>query len=265
MESEVIKRNNVKVLGNGDKALLFIHGYGCDQNMWRFITPAFKENYKIVLIDLVGCGNSDEKAYNFTKYDTLKGYVDDVIEVCEELNLNKVTLIGHSISANIAILASIENKEMFEKLVMVCPSPRFINDDEYNGGFNRSDIDELIGNVEANYLGWSKAIAPVIVGNLDQPELAEELEESFCNNNPEIATHFAKVTFLCDNRKDLKKVSTPTLVIQSKEDNLAAVEVGEYVHANIANSELTILDTNGHCPHLSNPNETIEVIKKFVA
>lgn len=262
---DCLKRNNVQVIGEGEKTLFFIHGYGCDQNMWRFVTPAFVKDYKVVLIDLVGCGKSDDSAYNYDKYNTLQGHVDDVLEICEALKLKKVTLIGHSISGNISMLASIAKPSLVENLILVCPSPRFINDDTYEGGFDLRDIEELIDAVESNYLGWSKAITPVIMGNPDQPALTKELENSFCSNNPEIAKHFARVTFLCDNRKDLKNVTARTLVIQCAEDNLASIDVGKYVQENINGSEITILNTNGHCPHLSNPKETIEVINMFMA
>ena len=260
-----MKRNNVQVIGEGEKTLFFIHGYGCDQDMWRFVTPAFVKDYKVVLIDLVGCGKSDDSAYNYDKYNTLQGHADDVLEICEALKLKKVTLIGHSISGNISMLASIAKPSLVENLILVCPSPRFINDDTYEGGFDLRDIEELIDAVESNYLGWSKAITPVIMGNPDQPALTKELEDSFCSNNPEIAKHFARVTFLCDNRNDLKNVTARTLVIQCAEDNLASIDVGQYVQENINGSEITILNTNGHCPHLSNPKETIEVINMFMA
>jgi sigma-B regulation protein RsbQ len=265
MSENILKRNNVKVIGKGDQPMLFIHGFGCDQNMWRFVTPAFEERYKIILIDLVGCGKSDDSAYDPEKYDTLQGHVNDVLEICSVLALKNVILVGHSISANISLLSSISNNKIFEKLILVCPSPKFLNEDGYTGGFDQKDIDGLIDAIESNYLGWSKAIAPVIMSNVERPELSNELEESFCSNNPEIAIHFAKVTFLCDNRNALEKVKTKTLVLQSKTDNLAAVSVGEYVHDNIKNSVFKILETDGHCPHLSHPNETILAIKEFLS
>lgn len=265
MSENILKRNNVNVIGKGDQPMLFIHGFGCDQNMWRFVTPAFEERYKIILIDLVGCGKSDDSAYDPEKYDTLQGHVNDVLEICSVLALKNVILVGHSISANISLLSSISNNKIFEKLILVCPSPKFLNEDGYTGGFDQKDIDGLIDAIESNYLGWSKAIAPVIMSNVERPELSNELEESFCSNNPEIAIHFAKVTFLCDNRNALEKVKTKTLVLQSKTDNLAAVSVGEYVHDNIKNSVFKILETDGHCPHLSHPNETILAIKEFLS
>lgn len=265
MSENILKRNNVNVIGKGDQPMLFIHGFGCDQNMWRFVTPAFEERYKIILIDLVGCGKSDDSAYDPEKYDTLQGHVNDVLEICSLLALKNIILVGHSISANISLLSSISNNKIFEKLIFVCPSPKFLNEDGYTGGFDQKDIDGLIDAIESNYLGWSKAIAPVIMSNVERPELSNELEKSFCSNNPEIAIHFAKVTFLCDNRNDLAKVKTKTLVLQSKTDNLAAVSVGEYVHDNIKNSVFKVLETNGHCPHLSHPNETILAIKEFLS
>lgn len=265
MSENILKRNNVNVIGKGDQPMLFIHGFGCDQNMWRFVTPAFEERYKIILIDLVGCGKSDDSAYDPEKYDTLQGHVNDVLEICSVLALKNVILVGHSISANISLLSSISNNKIFEKLILVCPSPKFLNEDGYTGGFDQKDIDGLIDAIESNYLGWSKAIAPVIMSNVERPELSNELEKSFCSNNPEIAIHFAKVTFLCDNRNALEKVKTKTLVLQSKTDNLAAVSVGEYVHDNIKNSVFKILETDGHCPHLSHPNETILAIKEFLS
>lgn len=264
MNEQVLKRNNVKVSGKGEKTLVFIHGYGCDQSMWRLVTPSFEANYQVVLLDLVGCGKADEKAYDYDKYSTLQGYTDDLLEVCEALELKNVTLVGHSISGNISILASIARNDIFENLILICPSPRFINTEDYHGGFDQTDIDELIESLDSNYLGWSKAMSPVIMGNPEKPELALELEESFCVNNPKIAKHFAKVTFFCDNREDLKKVNIKTLVIQCAEDSLAAVRVGEFVHSKIKGSELTVLNTNGHCPHLSNPNETIQAMTEFL-
>jgi len=265
MNEDILIRNNVKVTGRGNQPMLLIHGFGCDQNIWRFITPAFEENYKVILIDLVGCGKSDDDAYEPEKYDTLQGHVNDVLEICSVLELKNVILVGHSISANISLLSSISNNEIFEKLILVCPSPKFLNEEGYTGGFDQKDIDGLIDAVESNYLGWSKAIAPVIMSNAERPELSNELEERFCSNNPEIAIHFAKVTFLCDNRKDLEKVNTKTLVLQSKADNLAAISVGQYVHDNIKNSDFNVLETSGHCPHLSHPKETILAMEEFLS
>jgi sigma-B regulation protein RsbQ len=264
MLQKLVARNNITIHGTGSKSMFLVHGYGCDQNMWRFITPQFKENYRIILIDLVGSGKSDENAYDFDKYSSLEGYADDIIEICDALNLKDVCFVGHSVSAIIGLLAAVKRPALFKKLIMIGPSPRYINDAVYFGGFSQNDIDDLMETLDSNYLGWSSAMAPVIMGNSDRPELAAELEESFCQNNPEIAKHFAKVTFQGDNRSDLNKLTTDTLIIQSMEDAIASVKVGQYVHENIANSRLVIIETTGHCPHLSFPNQTIEAMKKYL-
>ena len=264
MVEKLVKKNNITVQGTASKVMLFVHGYGCDQNIWRFITPHFKDTYKIVLIDLVGSGKSDESAYDYDKYNSLEGHADDIINICDALNLEDVCMVSHSVSTMIATLAAVKKPAFFKKLIMIGPSPRYINDAAYFGGFDKKDIDDLLETVDSNYLGWSSAMAPVIMDNLDRPELAAELEASFCQNNPEIAGHFAKVTFLGDNRKDLKKLTTDTLIIQSKTDAIASLEVGKFVNENIANSKLVVLETIGHCPHLSAPNKTIEAIKKYL-
>ena len=262
MLQKLISRNNITIHGTGSKSMFLVHGYGCDQNMWRFITPQFKDDYKIILIDLVGSGKSDENLYDYDKYNSLEGYAADVIEICDALNLKDVYFVGHSVSAMIGLLAAIKRPSLFKKLIMICPSPRYMNDDDYFGGFSQKDINDLMETLDSNYLGWSSAMAPVIMGNADRPKLAAELEESFCQNNPEIASHFAKVTFLGDNRNDLKKLTTDTLIIQSKTDAIASVKIGQFVHDNTSNSKLVILETTGHCPHLSAPNLTIEAMQQ---
>ena len=263
MANPLFYRNNIKIQGNGEKPILFLHGYGCDQNMWRYITPAFNEDYKLILIDLVGSGMSDEKAYDYHKYESLQGYANDVIEICEALALTDVILMCHSVSSMIGSLAAIKKPSYFKYLIMIGPSPRYINDDDYFGGFPKEAIEELMETLDSNYLGWSNAMAPVIMGNPDRPELAEELENSFCQNNPKIAKHFARVTFLGDNRKDLKNITTKTLVIQSKNDVIAPLKIGEYVHGHIENSKLTVVDTVGHCPHLSSPKQVIKATEEY--
>lgn len=265
MLKKLTKQNNITIQGTGSKAMLLIHGYGCDQNMWRYVSPHFKEAYTIILIDLVGSGKSDDNAYDYDKYSSLEGHADDVIAICDALNLEDVCIVGHSVSAMIGALAAVKRPALFEKLIMVGPSPRYINDATYFGGFSQNDIDELLETLDSNYLGWSSAMAPVIMDNPERPELAAELEESFCQNNPEIAAHFAKVTFLGDNRSDLKKITTDTLIIQSKTDAIASLEVGQFVNNNIANSKLVVLETIGHCPHLSAPNQTVEAMKNYLA
>ena len=264
-ETSPLKRNNVKVVGKGTQPMLFAHGYGCDQNMWRYVYPAFEENYKIVLFDHTGAGNSDESLYSFEKYNTLEGYAEDLLEICEELDLQDVILVAHSVSSMIAVLAANAEPKRFSKLILIGPSPRYINDEAYFGGFNREDIDELMEALDSNYLGWATQMAPVIIGNEERPELGEELTNSFCRTNPAIAKHFARVTFLSDNRKDLDSVKIPVLVVQCSEDVIAPKEVGEYVHKNIPKSSFRLLKATGHCPNLSAPQETIEVMQEFLA
>jgi sigma-B regulation protein RsbQ len=264
MLKTIIDRNNITIHGTGRKSMFMVHGYGCDQNMWRFITPQFRDDYKIILIDLVGSGKSDENSYDYDKYSSLEGYADDIIEICDALNLEDICFVGHSVSAMIGLLAAIKKTSLFNKLIMIGPSPRYINIKNYFGGFSQNDIDDLMETLDSNYLGWSSAMASVIMDNADRPELAAELEESFCQNNPKIARHFARVTFLGDNRSDLKKLTTDTLIIQSKTDAIASIKVGQFVHDNISNSKLEVLETTGHCPHLSAPSQTIEAMKKHL-
>jgi sigma-B regulation protein RsbQ len=261
---DVLKRNNVQVLGNGKQAMIFAHGYGCDQHMWRHIVPAFADKYQIVLFDHVGAGNSDIRAYNPARYSTLQGYATDVLEICEALALEKVIFVGHSVSAMIGVLAAIREPDRFEKLVLIGPSPCYINDQEYTGGFSREDIEGLLDSLESNYLGWSSMMAPVIMGNQNRPELGEELTNSFCRTDPEIAKHFARVTFLSDNRSDLPNLQTKSLLLQCSQDVIAPMEVGQYLKNTIPGSTLIVLRATGHCPHLSAPEETIEAMETFL-
>jgi sigma-B regulation protein RsbQ len=261
----VARRNNVKVSGRAAaKPMLFAHGFGCDQNMWRLVAPAFEDDHKVVLFDHVGAGRSDLAAYSRARYGTLDGYAEDVLEICRELDLAGVTFVGHSVSAMIGVLAAIREPERFEALVLVGPSPRYADDGDYVGGFAREDIDELLEALDANYLGWSSAMAPVIMGNPDRPELAAELANSFCRTDPEIARHFARVTFLADNRADLPRVRTRSLVLQCSEDAIAPLAVGEYVHRHLADSRLVVMRATGHCPNLSAPGETIAAVRAFL-
>jgi len=260
-----VRRNNVKVLGTGQQPMLFAHGYGCDQNMWRFVTPAFQEKYRVVLFDHVGAGQSDASAYNTLKYGSLKGYATDVLEICRELDLRNVIFVGHSVSAMIGVLAAIEEPSRFDKLVLIGPSPCYINDGDYVGGFNRGDIEGLLESLDSNFLGWSSSMAPAIMGNPDRPALGEELTNSFCRTNPAIARHFARVTFLSDNRADLPKLKTPALILQCSEDLIAPEAVGQYVHRALAGSQLRVLEATGHCPHLSAPEETVAAMSTFLA
>jgi sigma-B regulation protein RsbQ len=259
-----VVRNNVTVSGNGTRPILFAHGYGCDQNMWRHVAPAFEREYKVVLFDHVGAGKSDAQAFDRVKYRTLAGYASDVLEICRELNLNHVVFVGHSVSAMIGVVAAIQEPSRFGGLIMVAPSPRYINDGAYVGGFERKDIEGLLEMLDSNYLGWASNLAPVIMGNPERPELAAELENSFCRTDPEIAKFFARVTFLSDNRADLPKVQVPTLVLQCSKDTIAPLSVGEFVHNQVAGSELVVMSATGHCPNLSAPEETVAAIKSFL-
>lgn len=261
----VVERFNVTVSGPADaQPMLFAHGFGCDQNMWRYVAPRFTDHFRVVLFDHVGAGHSDLAAYDPVRYSTLRGYADDVLTICQELSLQDVIFVGHSVSAMIGALAAVAEPGRFAKLVLVGPSPRYIDDQAYQGGFSEADINELLDSLESNYLGWSSAMAPVIMGNPDRPELGEELTDSFCRTDPKIARHFARVTFLSDNRTDLASVASPTLVLQCSEDAIAPVAVGEFVAANIPNSRLVMLDATGHCPNLSAPDATANAIYDFV-
>jgi sigma-B regulation protein RsbQ len=260
----VIERNNVYVRGSGERAMVFAHGFGCDQNMWRFVEPAFKDDFRTVLFDHVGAGGSDLKAYDKAKYSTLGGYANDVIEIGRELGLKDAVFVGHSVSSMIGALAVQKAPGMFGKLVMVGPSARYIDDGDYIGGFSEKQIHELLQFLELNHMGWSAQMAPAIMGNPDRPELGEELTNSFCRTDPEIAKAFARVTFTSDNRADLAKVDIPTLILQCSEDIIASKEVGEFVHRGIPNSKLMVLEATGHCPNLSAPDEVISAMRSFV-
>jgi sigma-B regulation protein RsbQ len=244
--------------------MIFAHGFGCDQDMWRFVAPSFEDTFRTVLFDHVGAGRSDLSAYNATKYSTLAGYADDLIEIVHELSLKQAVFVGHSVSAMIGVLAAIKEAELFKSLVLIGPSPRYINDESYIGGFTSLQVDELLDFLSDNYMGWSAAMAPAIMGNADRPELGEELTNSFCRTDPEIAKAFARVTFTSDNRADLPRVTTPALILQCSSDIIAPQEVGEYVHENLRNSKLVVMRATGHCPNLSAPEETIAAIRAFV-
>ncbi len=262
---DVLRRNNVKVSGAADgPPMMFAHGFGCDQQMWRWVTPAFADDHRIVLFDHVGCGGSDASAYDPASYESLDRYAADVLDIIRELDLRDVVFVGHSVSSMIGVLASIAEPDRFAGLVLVGPSPRYIDDEGYVGGFRESDINELLDSLDSNYLGWSRAMAPTIMGNADRPELGEELTDSFCRVDPAIARQFARVTFLGDNRADLDRVAVPTLILQCSDDVIAPTAVGEYVHERIADSTIEVLDVSGHCPNLSAPEQTAQAIRRFV-
>lgn len=259
-----IERNNVVLNGSGDRAIVFAHGFGCDQNMWRFVEPAFRDRFRTVLFDHVGAGDSDLSAYDGDKYATLDGYASDVVEIGRELELGNAIFVGHSVSAMIGALASIEAPGTFGDLVMVGPSPRYIDDGYYHGGFGREQIEELLTSLADNHMGWSAAMAPAIMGNQDRPELGQELTNSFCRTDPEIARQFARATFMSDNRADLLNVTARTLILQSRDDIIAAEQVGEYVNREVKDSRIVYLKASGHCPNLSAPEEVISAIRGFV-
>jgi sigma-B regulation protein RsbQ len=261
----VLERNNVHVYGDpGARAMVFAHGFGCDQNMWRFVAPEFEADHRVVLFDHVGAGGSDLSAYDSERYASLDGYARDVVEICHELDVTDAVFVGHSVSAMIGVLAAKRDPALFGRLVLVGPSPRYIDDEDYVGGFAPADIDELLESLGSNFLGWSSAMAPAIMGNPDRPELGEELTNSFCRTDPEIAADFARVTFLSDNRDDLAGVAVPALVLQTREDAIAPPAVGEYVHRHIPGSSYVLLDATGHCPNLSAPRATSEAIRAFL-
>ncbi len=260
----VVKRNNVVVKGKGSQVIIFAHGFGCDQNMWRYVAPAFEENYKVVLFDHVGAGGSDLSAFSPSKYNQLDGYAADILDIATELQLNDIIYVGHSVSALIGIIASQKSPGLFKSLILVGPSPSYINDGDYIGGFTKSQIEELLESLDQNHLGWSMAMAPVIMGNPDRKELGEELTNSFCRTDPAIAKHFARTTFLTDERELLSSVDIPTLILQCSDDVIAPQSVGEYVHQQIKGSKLVMMKATGHCPNLSAPEETIDAIMDYI-
>jgi sigma-B regulation protein RsbQ len=259
-------RNNVNVFGSGPATLVFAHGFGCDQSMWRFMAPLFAEHYRVVLFDLVGSGSSDLSAYYHRKYESLSAYASDLLEILDEFaNDGPVIHIGHSVSAMIAVLADLKAPGRIAGHVMVGPSPCYINQGDYIGGFTRSDIDSLLDTLESNYLGWSSNMAPAIMGAPEQPELGEELTNSFCRTDPEIAKQFARVTFMSDNREEIAQLTTRTLILQCSDDLIAPLEVGDYLHQTIKGSTLRLINNVGHCPHMSSPGACIQAINEFLA
>ena len=261
----VMERNNVRVAGpRSGRPILFVHGFGCDQHMWRLVAPAFASDRRVVLFDHVGAGGSDLAAYDPARHGTLEGYADDILEICDELELQDVALVGHSVSATIGVLAAIRRPELFESLVLVGPSPRYLDDAGYTGGFCRADIDELLEALDTNYLGWTASMASLVMGPDARAEQVEEIAAAFCRSDPEITQAFARVTFLGDNRADLGHVQTRTLVMQCSDDAIAPREVGDYVHARIPGSELVVVETTGHCPQLTAPRETVAAIRAFL-
>jgi sigma-B regulation protein RsbQ len=266
-DMKTTQRNAVTLTGNPlGQPMMFAHGYGCDQNMWRLVAPAFADQYRLALFDYVGNGRSDLTAYDEKRYSTLDGYAGDILDILHEHDLWDVVFVGHSVSAMIGVLAANREPDRFARLVLIGPSPRYINapTEDYVGGFGRTDIESLLDALDSNYLGWSSQMAPVIMGNADRPELGEELTNSFCRTDPEIAKKFARVTFLSDNRDDLLKLRVPALILQCADDVIAPSFVGDYVHRHTAGSTLVQLNATGHCPNLSAPEETVDAIKAWL-
>lgn len=258
------ERHNIHIVGNGPTDMIMAHGYGCDQNMWRLITPAFEKDYRIILYDLVGSGRSDLTAYDKAKYGSLDGHARDLLAIAAELTRRPAVFVGHSVSAMIGLLAGVANASAFSTHVMIGPSPCYINDGDYVGGFSRADIESLLDTLDSNYLGWASAMAPKIMGAPEQPQLSEELTNSFCRTDPEIAKHFARVTFTSDNRADLPKLKEPTLLLQCSDDIIAPRSVGDYLHRHLPQSTLKVIDNIGHCPHLSAPDQIIDAVRTFL-
>lgn len=264
MRTDIFFRNNVRILGKGEQCILFAHGFGCDQHMWHYIYPAFEEDCTIVLFDYVGSGKSDLHAYNPERYSNLNGYAQDILDIIHGLKLRDVVLVGHSVSCMIGLLAAVKKPDVFSRLILVGPSPKYINHEGYSGGFDKKDIEELLETMEKNYIGWLNFLGPAIMNNPERPELAAELTESFCSTDPVIARRFAEATFFSDNRADLPNLKVPSLILQCTDDMIAPVEVGKYVHQHIPFSTLHMMKATGHCPHMSEPEETIAAIKNYL-
>ena len=265
MSAAVLRRNNVRVTGSGSQPMLFAHGFGCDQNMWRFVAPAFMDDYRVVLFDYVGSGASDLGAYDAARYASLDGYAQDVLDIVHALDLRDVIFVGHSVSSRVGVLAANREPDRFARLVLVGPSPRYVNDEGYAGGFERSDLEGLLEMMDRNFIGWANFLAPAIMKNPDRPELSGELEQSFCSTDPVIARRFAEATFFADNRADVAGVRVPSLIMQCSEDMIAPVEVGRWLRRAMPGSTLRYLEATGHCPHMSHPEETIRVIREYLA
>lgn len=263
--NEIIKRNKVTVLGGGSKTLVMANGFGCDQNMWRFIAPLLSKTYTLVLFDYVGSGMSDISQYDKEKYSRLEGYAQDVIDVCESMKLKEITFVGHSVSCTIGLLASIERPELFSKIVMICPSPCFLNlSPNYMGGFEKEDLEELLNLMDKNYIGWANYLAPLVMGTNNSDVLTSELSNSFCSTDPVVAKTFARATFFSDFRHVLKHAKHPVLIFQSREDALASIHIGKFINEQIPTSKLHIIEAQGHCLHMTHPDEISRLINNYV-
>ncbi|WP_033542732.1 alpha/beta fold hydrolase [Planococcus sp. CAU13] len=261
----IIRRNNVTVKGQSEKVLVFAHGFGCDQYVWDKIAPAFETKYRVVLFDYVGSGRSDKKAYDNNRYRTLHGYKEDLLELCDALDLENIVFIGHSVSSMIGALAAAERPELMKNLIMIGPSPHYLNEEEYTGGFERAQIDGMLQMIKGDYSEFARFLSPVVMQNASRPHLAEDFERLLCQNEPDIIADFAEATFLSDFREDLAKVEVPTLILQTRNDAVASEAVGKYVHSQLPNSEFKLMDAEGHSPHVSDAPETISLITEYLA
>ena len=264
MSKAISEIHNIQIKGKGSQPMLFAHGFGCDQTIWRYVTQAFEDKYKVILFDYIGSGKSDISYYNKERHSSLQGYADDVLTICKALQLQDIVFVGHSVSCMIGMLAAIREPELFSQLIMISPSPSYINDGNYKGGFERKQIDELFETMEHNLIEWASFLGPAIMGNPDKPELGEEMKERFCEGDHEITKQFARVSFFSDLRDQLKLLKIPALIIQCGEDVLVPIEIGQYMHDQMQQTTLKQMKATGHCPHLSAPNETINVIRNYL-
>jgi sigma-B regulation protein RsbQ len=265
MDQDIIFRNNVNILGKGTKSIIFAPGFGCDQNVWKSVAEAFEKDYQVILFDYVGLGRSDIHAYDSKRYSSLAGYAQDVLDVCKALDLKDTIFVGHSVGSMIGALASLSHPEYFSRLVMIGPSPYYLNDPpHYYGGFEKEELLGLIDMMDKNYIGWANVFASTVTNNPERHEVKRQLEERFCSTDPIIAREFAEAAFFADNRSDLKKVTVPALILQCSNDIIAPLAVGEYIHHHLPNSLLKIMDATGHCPHMSHPEETIRLISQYL-
>lgn len=262
--TNILQRNNVTVSGKGEQVIMFAHGFGCSQNAWRRITSAFADDYKLILFDYVGAGKSDVSAYNKERYNSLEGYAEDILEISHELNIKDAVFVGHSVSAMIGALAAIKDPAVFKKLIFIAPSPYYINEPGYTGGFEKEDIEGLLELMEEDYVGWAKLLSPKLIGDANRTDLENEMEDNFCSTDNEIVKQFARTTFLSDNRKDLHNIPVESVTLQCSDDIIAPLEVGEYIKANTPNNKMILLKATGHCPHMSAPEETIAAIKSVL-
>lgn len=262
----IVERNNVTVTGEEGQPMLFAHGFGCDQNMWRYVTPAFEADYRLVLFDYVGAGGSDLSAYDPDRYDTLEGYAQDVLDVCEALALDDVIFVGHSVSTVVGMLVAIEQPERFDELVLVGASPCYLNDPpDYYGGFNRDALEGLLEMMDKNYLGWADYFASLLMQQADATEVVDVLDRSFCSTDPHVARQFAEVTFFSDYRDVVPNVPTSSLLVQCADDIVAPPSVSHFLEQHLPDTTLTVLDAAGHCPHMSHPEETTTTIREYLS